>query len=65
MSEKYILYSSPFGANGLPSDIPVTLSEYRFDNEKDIKDYLSLVNQIPELLRRFLILRKNAVMQIL
>ena len=49
MSEKYILYSSPFGADGLPSDIPVTLSEYRFDNEKDIKDYLSLVNQIPEL----------------
>lgn len=37
MSEKYILYSSPFGADGLPSDIPVTLSEYRFDNEKDIK----------------------------
>ena len=29
MSEKYILYSSPFGADGLPSDIPVTLSEYR------------------------------------
>ena len=49
MGEKYILYSSPFGTNGLPSDIPVTLSEYRFDNEKDVKDYLSLVNQIPEL----------------
>ena len=29
--EKYILYSSPFGADGLPSDIPVTLSEYRFE----------------------------------
>ena len=54
MSEKYILYSSPFGADGLPSDIPVTLSEYRFDNEKDIKDYLSLVNQIPELFTQVL-----------
>lgn len=54
MSEKYILYSSPFGANGLPSDIPVTLSEYRLSNEKDIKDYLSLVNQIPELFTQLL-----------
>ena len=43
-----------FGADGLPSDIPVTLSEYRFDNEKDIKDYLSLVNQIPELFTQVL-----------
>lgn len=54
MGEKYILYSSPWGTNGLPSDIPVTLSEYRFDNEKDIKDYLSLVNQIPELFTQVL-----------
>ena len=54
MSEKYILYSSPLGSNGLPSDIPVTLSEYHFDNEKDIKDYLSLVNQIPELFTQIL-----------
>lgn len=54
MSEKYILYSSPLGTNGLPSQIPVTLSEYRLENEKDIKDYLSLVNQIPELFTQIL-----------
>ena len=36
MNEKYILYSSPLGTNGLQSEIPVTLSEYRLDNEKDI-----------------------------
>ena len=54
MNEKYVLYSSPLGTNGLPSDIPVTLSEYRLDNEKDIKDYLSLVNQIPELFTQLL-----------
>ena len=54
MNEKYILYSSPLGANGLPSDIPVTLSEYRLDNEKDITDYLSLINQIPELFTQLL-----------
>ena len=54
MNEKYILYSSPLGTNGLQSEIPVTLSEYRLDNEKDIKDYLSLVNQVPELFTQIL-----------
>lgn len=54
MSEKYLLYSSPLGTNGLPSDIAVTLSEYRFDNEKDIKDYLSLINQVPDLFTQIL-----------
>lgn len=54
MNEKYILYSSPLGTNGLQSEIPVTLSEYRLDNEKDIKDYLSLVNQVPELITQIL-----------
>ena len=54
MNEKYILYSSPLGTNGLQSEIPVTLSEYRLDNEKDIKDYLFLVNQVPELFTQIL-----------
>ena len=54
MNEKYILYSSPLGTNGLQSEIPVTLSEYRLDNEKDIKDYLSLVNQVLELFTQIL-----------
>lgn len=54
MNEKYILYSSPLGTNVLQSEIPVTLSEYRLDNEKDIKDYLSLVNQVPELFTQIL-----------
>lgn len=54
MNEKYILYSSPLGTNGLQSEILVTLSEYRLDNEKDIKDYLSLVNQVPELFTQIL-----------
>ncbi len=65
MNEKYILYSSPLGTNGLQSEIPVTLSEYRLDNEKDIKDYLSLVNQVPELFTQILDFeqeRRNAVL---
>lgn len=48
-SKDYILYQSFLGTNGLQSQIPVTLSEYYFDDEKDIQDYLALVNQVPEL----------------
>ena len=58
-SEKYILYQTPFGTNGLQSQIPVTLSEYRLDNEKDVKDYLALVNQIPELFEQILSLEEE------
>lgn len=59
MSEKYLLYASPLGTNGLQSQIPVTLSEYRLDSEKDINDYLSLVNQIPELFTQILDFEKD------
>ncbi len=47
-AEEYILYASPLGTNGLQSQIPVTLSEYSFDDEKDVRAYLSLINQIPD-----------------
>lgn len=53
-SKDYILYQSFLGTNGLQSQIPVTLSEYYFDDEKDIQDYLALVNQVPELFDQLL-----------
>ncbi|MDO5145936.1 MAG: DUF885 domain-containing protein [Eubacteriales bacterium] len=53
-SEDYILHQSLLGTNGVPSQIPVTLSEYYFTNEKDVKTYLSLVNQIPALFEQLL-----------
>lgn len=53
-SEDFLLFQSPFGANGMQSQIPVTLSEYYFDDEKDIVNYLALVNQIPELFDQLL-----------
>ena len=53
-SEKYILYQSLLGSDGLPSQIPVTLSEYYFNNENDVKTYLSLMNQIPDVFERLL-----------
>lgn len=58
-SEKYILYQTPFGTNGLQSQIPVTLSEYRLDNEKEVKNYLALVNEIPELFDQILALEEE------
>lgn len=53
-SKDYILYQSFLGTNGLQSQIPVTLSEYYFDDEKDIQDYLALINQVPELFDQLL-----------
>lgn len=48
-SGDYLLYQSPLGANGIPTQLPVTLSEYYFTREEDVKTYLSLLNQIPQL----------------
>ena len=53
-SKDYILYQSFLRTNGLQSQIPVTLSEYYFDDEKDIQDYLALINQVPELFDQLL-----------
>ena len=53
-SEEYILYTSPFGTNGFQSQIPVTLSEYYFDGEQDVKDYLALARQVPDLFDQIL-----------
>lgn len=47
-SRDYLLYQSLLGSNGLPSQIPVSLSEYYFDNENDIKNYLALLSQLPQ-----------------
>ncbi|MBE5956119.1 MAG: DUF885 domain-containing protein [Lachnospiraceae bacterium] len=35
---------------GLSSNLPLTLAEYTFYTEEDIKDYLSILSQIPKLL---------------
>ena len=58
-SEGYILHQSLLGTNGLQSQIPVTLSEYYFDDEKDIQDYLALVNQVPELFDQLLVFEQQ------
>lgn len=52
--EDYLLLQSPLGTNGLQSQIPVTLSEYYFDDEADVRNYLSLISQIPDLFSQIL-----------
>lgn len=37
-------------ASGLSSNLPLTLAEYTFYTEEDVKDYLSILPQIPNLL---------------
>lgn len=39
---------------GLSSNLPLTLAEYAFYSEEDVKDYLSILPQIPELLTQAL-----------
>ncbi len=39
-------------ASGISSSLPLTLAEYAFYTEEDILDYLSILPQIPELLRQ-------------
>lgn len=46
-------------SSGLSSNLPLTLSEYTFDTEEDIKDYLSILTQIPTLFIEAFALEKN------
>ncbi len=47
-TEKFNLYSTAFGTvSGVQCNMPINLAEYKFYVERDITDYLSLVNQIP------------------
>lgn len=41
--------------SGLSSNLPLTLAEYAFYSEEDVKDYLSILPQIPDLLNQALI----------
>lgn len=40
--------------SGLPSNMPINFAEYKFYTEKDVTDYLSLLNQFPTLFQQAL-----------
>lgn len=57
---QYYLYGNPFSANtGISTQLPITMSEYEFYVETDIKDYLSLVNQIPSFFADYIEIAKE------
>lgn len=44
----YPYFSEPLSpASGIPSELPILLSEYRLDGKDDIENYLSILTQIP------------------
>ncbi|MGN0466405.1 MAG: DUF885 domain-containing protein [Lachnospiraceae bacterium] len=56
----YYLYGNPFSANtGLSTQLPITMAKYEFYVEEDIKDYLSLINQIPTLFHDYIEIEKE------
>lgn len=51
-AEPYILYEEPLGATiGIQAQLPVLLAEYRFETKKDIKEYLNLMQKLPNYYR--------------
>ncbi len=47
----YPYLSEPLSpSSGISSELPILLSEYRLDDEADIENYLSILNQIPDYL---------------
>ncbi|MBQ9156468.1 MAG: DUF885 domain-containing protein [Eubacterium sp.] len=55
----YLLYGSLLGSNGVPSQIPVSLSEYYFNSEKDVKTYLALLARIPDFFEQLMEFEKE------
>jgi len=50
VNQNYFYYDDPFQSNsGFHSMLPITMSEYTFDRERDIQDYLLLVSKFGEL----------------
>lgn len=51
-SEPFLLYQEPLGPTiGLQAQLPVLLAEYRFGTKKDIKEYLNLLQKLPNYYR--------------
>ena len=54
-SEPYLLYQEPLGPTiGIQAQLPVLLAEYRFDTKKEIKEYLNLLQKLPNYYRSIL-----------
>lgn len=49
LTAAYPYFSEPLSpSSGAPSELPILLAEYRFDDAQDVKQYLSILQQIPD-----------------
>lgn len=47
--QKYVMYQEPLSpVNGVQSQIPVLLSEFRLESKADVEMYLELIDKLPE-----------------
>lgn len=59
-SYDYVYQMEPFAyTSGIQANIPITLSEYKFYNQDDVEDYLTLLEQIPEYFDAYLELERE------
>lgn len=51
----YLYYYEPFAyTSGVQTNLPITMAEYSFYTEQDVKDYLELLELLPEYLNYYL-----------
>lgn len=51
----YIYFYEPFAyTSGLQTNLPISLAEYKFYDEADVKDYLELIEQVDEYIAKYL-----------
>lgn len=61
--DDYLLFESPFGSNGLTSQLPLILTEYSFYRKENIEEYLGLLETLQEYVRQELDLKKYRMSQ--
>lgn len=61
--DDYLLFESPFGSNGLTSQLPLILTEYSFYRKENIEEYLGLLETLQEYVRQELDLEKYRMSQ--
>lgn len=60
LTAAYPYFSEPLSpSSGAPSELPILLAEYRFDDAQDVELYLSILEQIPDYFEGLIIFEKE------
>lgn len=60
LTAAYPYFSEPLSpSSGAPSELPILLAEYRFDDAQDVELYLSILQQIPDYFEGLIIFEKE------